>query len=56
MTLLWLTDLIGGKVTEMQSIIGGHSLDQDCMEELTKLRHQAVPLVFLCIVAEEAVQ
>lgn len=33
-----------------------HRLDQCCMEELTKLCHQAAPLVLLGIIAEEAVQ
>lgn len=51
-----LTHLISGQVTQVQCVIDWHCFDQCGMEELAKLCHQAVPLVFLGIVTEEAVQ
>lgn len=54
--LCWSTHLICRQVTKMQRIIVWDSFDESSVEELTKLRHQTAPLVFLCIIAEEAVQ
>lgn len=51
-----LTHLISRQVTQVQCVIDWHCFDQCGMKELAKLCHQAVPLVFLGIVTEEAVQ
>lgn len=48
--------LIRGQITEVQSVVDGHWLDQCSMEELAKLCHQATPLVLLGVITEEAVQ
>ena len=48
--------LVSGQVTEEKRAVAGHRLDQRGVEELTKLGHQAAPLVVPGVVAEEAVQ
>lgn len=51
-----LTHLVSGQVTEVQCVADWHRLDKRSMEELAELCDQAVPLVHLCVVAEETVQ